>query len=105
MGRDGCTKEGLRMRRTAPMVLLLSALVGYVSGTIAAPAPGPVPRAGLGQPGQATQGQGRPPLYPDEPNKPMYWSVDDFHKIYEARLAAFKANPARGTQGWGGSTA
>jgi len=106
------------MRRITPVVLLLGAFVGYLAGAIVAP--GSVLRAGRGQPGQTTQGRGRgaqagdlvvippvpnPPLYPDEPNKPMYWSVDDLHKIYEARLAAFKANPTRGTQGGGGSTA
>jgi hypothetical protein len=116
----------VEMKRRAPVLLLFGAVAGYAAGSVTAPGPvlravtGSSGRSGLsGFPGVLVTGQGRgregqvaeppamppvpnPPLYPDEANKPMYWSVDDLHKIYEARLAAFKANPNRGTQGGGG---
>jgi mannose-6-phosphate isomerase-like protein (cupin superfamily) len=96
------------MRRIAA-ALLLSALVGYVAGSIDPPMAASSHRQQrgqadpLGSPPSNIPPIANPPLYPDEPNKPMHWSVDDLRKIHAARLAFQRANPDRPTQGGGGA--
>jgi quercetin dioxygenase-like cupin family protein len=41
-----------------------------------------------------------PPLYPDPPQGPAHWNIEDIRKIFEARRTAAKANP---DQGFGGA--
>ncbi len=89
------------MRRIGA-VLLLGALVGYSSGVVSqgqgrGQAADPAATVPINIPPVAN-----PPLFPDEPNKPMHWSIDDLTKIHEARAAFQRANPDRGTQGGGG---
>ena len=92
------------MRRTAA-ALLLSALVGYIAGSIDPPMASvthPQARAQsdpLGTPPPNIPPVANPPLYPDSPQKPMHWSIDDLRRIHEARAAFQRANPDRPTQG------
>jgi mannose-6-phosphate isomerase-like protein (cupin superfamily) len=82
--------------RRIGLILLLCALAGYLAGYVSSPA-------------QAVSAQTRadippvpnPPLYPDPPNKPRHWRLEDLRKIHEARLAAQRADPGRPTQGGG----
>ena len=82
------------MRPTGPLVFLLGALVGYLHGTLAN-TPAPVEAQGRGTGGDQPQVTStppvpNPPLYPDSPNKPMHWSIDDLRKMHAGRVAAGK---------------
>ena len=89
------------MRRIAP-VLLSTALAGYTAGLIGN-GQGRGQSDPLTSPAANVPPVPNPPLFPDEPNKPMHWSIDDLRRIHEARAAFQRANPDRGTQGGGGA--
>lgn len=94
------------MNRSSPKVLLIGAVAGYLAGyalhaagatplgtQVTSAARSPEAAAHRNIPPTPT-----PPLFPGEANKPMHWSIDDLHKIYEARLAAQKAGIERSAQ-------